>query len=86
MSEPVRYIVEAIDPENETFFRDLEVGDTIEVPDGFPKKPDVPDPGEPVVILRPLHPNVAWFLGMAVDEGKVALRRVSELSEKVVAK
>ena len=71
----------------ETFFRDLEVGDTIEVPDGFPSKCDHPDPGEPVVILRELHPNIAWFLGQAVDEGTVVLRPVtSESSEKEVAK
>ena len=77
MSEPVRYIVESIEPQNETFLRDLEVGNTIEVPDGFPSECDHPDPGEPVVILREMQPNVAWFLGEAVDEGTVVLRRVT---------
>ena len=58
------------------------MGDTIEVPDGFPSAPDLPEPGEPVVILRELHPNIAWFLGQVVDEGTVVLRPVtSESSE-----
>ena len=88
MSEPIRYIVESIEPENETFFRDLEVGDTIEVPDGFPSRPDQPEPGKPVVILREphpnieLHPNIAWFLGSAVDEGTVVIRRVTSSSSE----
>ena len=85
MSEPVRYIVESIHPEHEPFLRDLGIlkGDTIEVPDGFPPKPDLPEPGEPVTLVRELHPNVSWILGSSADEGLVELRRVAK--EKEVA-
>ncbi len=80
MSEPIRYIVESIESKNQQFFSDLGVkeGDTIEVPDGFPSAPDLPDPGEPVILLKELHPNLAWFLGSAADEGMVTLREVAQ--------
>ena len=83
MSEPARYIVEAIEPESKWFFRDLGIreGDSIEVPDGFPSGPDLPDPGEPVTLLHELHPNVSWVLGAAADEGTVKLRPVGSLGE-----
>ncbi len=85
MSEPIRYIVESIGSEGQHMFRDLGImkGDIIEVPDGFPSGPDLPDPGEPVTLTRELHPNVAWFLGSSTEEGMVGLRRVT--SEKEVA-
>ncbi len=85
MSEPVRYIVESIGSAGQHMFRDLGImkGDTIEVPDGFPSAPDLPDPGEPVTLRRELHPNVAWFLGSSADEGIVGLRRVWSNEEVV---
>ena len=83
MSEPVRYVVESIKPKHESFFRDLGImkGDTIEVPDSFPSAPDLPDPGEPVTLIKELHPNIAWLLGSAADEGMLELRRVWSLRE-----
>ena len=86
MSEPVRYIVESVGSTGQHMFRDLGImeGDTIEVPDGFPTMPDQPDPGEPVTLVRELHPNVSWFLGDLADSGTVKLRRMT--SEKEVTK
>ena len=83
MSEPVRYIVESIAAQAHGMLDDLGIhkGDTIEVPDGFPSAPDMSDPGEPVTLLKDLHPNVAWFLGSSADEGLVTLRRVWSYEE-----
>ncbi len=83
MPEPVRYIVESIKPKHESFFRDLGIstGDTIDVPDGFPEICDHPEPGEPVTLIRELHPNLSWFLRTSADEGMVELRRVWSLDE-----
>ena len=85
MSTPIRYIVDSIESEYEQFFRDLGIkeGDTIEVPDGFPSAPDPPDPGEPVTLIRQLHPNLSWCLGSSADEGMVTLRRVWSYEEVV---
>ncbi len=85
MSEPVRYIVDVIESKYEQFFRDLGIkqGDTIEVSDGFPSSPDLPEPGEPVTLSRELHPNISWCLGSSVDEGLLTLRRVWSYEEVV---
>ena len=85
MSEPVRYIVESIGPKAQQMLRDLGImkGDTIEVPDGFPSQADLPEPGEPITLVRELHPNVSRVLGSSADEGMGELRRVT--SEKEVA-
>ena len=80
MSEPVRYIVESIGSEGQQMFSDLGIkeGDIIEVPpNGFPSGPDLPEPGQPVTLVRELHPNIAWFLGDMVDSDTVKIRRVT---------
>ena len=58
-----RFVVGAIPEEAAQMFRSLNVeeGDVLIAPDGFP---DAVDQGDPptVELRRELHPNIAWFV------------------------